>query len=534
MSIRRKWFCIVTSCAALAAALTLPFSSMAAASSVWVEAPPLNVPNLVLGSVVCPSSSTCFAAGNLENGSSSTAAMYATTNGGVSWVQQSVPPVSEPGNAGILGQVSCPSTTECFVTGGTVSANSSFIDETHDGGSTWTSAPVSSAFRYDGISCPAVSTCFAFANSSVTFLMSTTDGGASWTEGPPIRPNNAFDLDGQNSIACTSVTSCFATGTEYLGGTDFEPIIAMTSDAGQTWTGTAFPSPSYLLFNVISCGSANFCVAVGSSGSPDSSITETTVNGGQSWTQGTLPTKYPEDASCGTPTTCTVVGWTNGNGTPGTIFATSDAGTSWQAESFPASGVNPLDSVGCFQTFCVASGGEDSVFYTTTGGNANFYGSMGGKSLNKPIVGMAVTPQGGYYEVASDGGIFAFGPGANFYGSMGGQPLNKPIVGMAATPQGGYYEVASDGGIFAFGPGANFYGSMGGKPLNKPIVGMAVTPQGGYYEVASDGGIFAFGPGANFYGSMGGQPLNKPIVGMAVTPQGGYWEVASDGGIFAF
>ena len=30
--------------------------------------------------------------------------------------------------------------------------------------------------------------------------------------------------------------------------------------------------------------------------------------------------------------------------------------------------------------------------------------------------------------------------------------LNKPIVGMAATPDGrGYWLVASDGGIFSFG-----------------------------------------------------------------------------------
>ncbi|MHB1717096.1 MAG: hypothetical protein ACYCV5_07165, partial [Acidimicrobiales bacterium] len=41
----------------------------------------------------------------------------------------------------------------------------------------------------------------------------------------------------------------------------------------------------------------------------------------------------------------------------------------------------------------------------------------------------------GYHEVASDGGIFSFGNAA-FYGSMGGKPLNKPIVGMAATPDG--------------------------------------------------------------------------------------------------
>ena len=49
-----------------------------------------------------------------------------------------------------------------------------------------------------------------------------------------------------------------------------------------------------------------------------------------------------------------------------------------------------------------------------------------------------------------------------FYGSMGGQHLNKPIVGMAATPDGGgYWLVASDGGIFTFGD-ARFYGSTGG------------------------------------------------------------------------
>ena len=40
--------------------------------------------------------------------------------------------------------------------------------------------------------------------------------------------------------------------------------------------------------------------------------------------------------------------------------------------------------------------------------------------------------------------------------------LNQPIVGMAATPDGGgYWLVASDGGIFTFGDAA-FYGSTGG------------------------------------------------------------------------
>ena len=56
--------------------------------------------------------------------------------------------------------------------------------------------------------------------------------------------------------------------------------------------------------------------------------------------------------------------------------------------------------------------------------------------LTQPIVGMAPTADGrGYWNVAADGGLFAFG-NAGFYGSMGGQHLNRPVVGMSATPNG--------------------------------------------------------------------------------------------------
>ena len=48
--------------------------------------------------------------------------------------------------------------------------------------------------------------------------------------------------------------------------------------------------------------------------------------------------------------------------------------------------------------------------------------------------------------------------------------LNQPIVGMAATPTGdGYWLVASDGGIFAYGD-AGFFGSHGGAPLNLSLI----------------------------------------------------------------
>jgi len=168
-------------------------------------------------------------------------------------------------------------------------------------------------------------------------------------------------------------------------------------------------------------------------------------------------------------------------------------------------------------------------------GHAGFYGSTGNIKLNKPIVGMAYTPdRKGYWLVASDGGVFAFGD-APYEGSTGNIKLNEPIVAMASTPAGkGYWLVASDGGVFAFGD-ARFWGSAGSIHLNKPIVSIAATGDGGgYWLVASDGGIFNYGD-AGFEGSAGNIKLNKPIVGMAANPNGGgYWLVASDGGIFNY
>ena len=201
-----------------------------------------------------------------------------------------------------------------------------------------------------------------------------------------------------------------------------------------------------------------------------------------------------------------------------------------------ADGTSP---VGAVFTFVEPPLRHGYWFVATDGGifaeHAPFDGSEGSTPLNKPIVGMAATPDGGgYWLVASDGGIFTHG-NAKFLGSTGAIRLNQPIVGMSATPDGlGYWLVATDGGIFAFGD-AHFLGSTGATHLNKPIVGMAPTATGlGYWLVASDGGIFTFGDAA-FKGSAGNIALNKPIVGMtATTDGGGYWLVATDGGIFAY
>jgi IPT/TIG domain len=63
--------------------------------------------------------------------------------------------------------------------------------------------------------------------------------------------------------------------------------------------------------------------------------------------------------------------------------------------------------------------------------DAAFLGSAGSTALNWPVEGMAaVTASPGYWLVAADGGVFSYG-GAQFEGSMGGKPLVQPVVGIA-------------------------------------------------------------------------------------------------------
>ncbi len=183
-----------------------------------------------------------------------------------------------------------------------------------------------------------------------------------------------------------------------------------------------------------------------------------------------------------------------------------------------------LDGVACVRGDACWSVGASAVV-----GNGN------GQFL--PLIEQMVLPQQsvqGFVAAASDGGIFNFGA-FPFRGSMGGVRLNRPVVGVAATPDGnGYWEVASDGGIFASVMPVSTARWEDTRSTSRWWAWQATPDGGGYWEVAADGGIFAFGD-AGFYGSMGGVPLHQPIVGMAAAPDGkGYWLVAADGGIFAF
>ena len=140
-------------------------------------------------------------------------------------------------------------------------------------------------------------------------------------------------------------------------------------------------------------------------------------------------------------------------------------------------------------------------------GSAGFHGSTGDLVLQRPVVGMVPTADhGGYWEVASDGGVFAFGD-AGFHGSLPGlgigpaggtgpgPHLNAPVVAIVPSfDGGGYFMVAADGGVFAFGD-ATFAGSCPGIGTC-PGSAVAVLPDAtgtGYWLVTSVGAVYAFG-----------------------------------------
>jgi hypothetical protein len=146
--------------------------------------------------------------------------------------------------------------------------------------------------------------------------------------------------------------------------------------------------------------------------------------------------------------------------------------------------------------------------------------------------------------VASDGGLFAFNAG--YFGSIPGlgllpagspagtKHLNAPIVGMVPSTTGqGYFMVASDGGVFAFGD-AQYEGSCPGiGGCIGAAVGVAPDASGGgYWLVTAAGHVYSFGDARNL-GSPGQQSSN--ITSIVRTADGnGYWVLDANGGVFAF
>ncbi|HEY3943058.1 MAG TPA: IPT/TIG domain-containing protein, partial [Acidimicrobiales bacterium] len=244
-----------------------------------------------------------------------------------------------------------------------------------------------------------------------------------------------------------------------------------------------------------------------------------------------------------TATSATVV-VPSGSGTV-TVRATSVLGAGTQSSTFTYRGTPPPPPppTQVAQHGYWLVGGDGGIF---SFGSAQFYGSTGSMSLQRPVVGITPTAdRSGYWLVASDGGTFAFGD-AGYYGSLPGlgyapagspgnvKKLAAPIVGIVPSASGsGYFMVAADGGVFAFGDAA-FEGSCPGIGGCSGTA-VAVTPDAsgkGYWLVTATGHVYAFGD-APYYGAPG--PQTVPVTSAVRTPDGrGYWILFANGAVAGY
>jgi hypothetical protein len=271
---------------------------------------------------------------------------------------------------------------------------------------------------------------------------------------------------------------------------------------------------------------------------PTTTTTTTTSTTTPSTTSPTTTTTTSTTTPTTTPTTTTTTTSTTTPTTTPTI--TTRPTTSPPSPTIPT-GTKPPPSIADSSGYDLV-GSDGGVF---TFGSAPFYGSTGSLHLQRPVVGITPTADhGGYWLVASDGGIFTFGDAA-FFGSIPGlgfapagspspKRLNAPIVGVVPSADGGgYFMVASDGGVFTFGD-AKFEGSC-------PSIGgcsgaaVAVMPDAdgnGYWLVTATGHVYAFG-NATTYGAPG--PHNVPVTSATRTDDGGgYWILFADGDVEAY
>jgi hypothetical protein len=291
------------------------------------------------GAISCASATTCLAA--VAGG------VVTTTNGGTQWIVHSFP----AGTTG-TGVVACLPTGLCFVGVGT-----KFLSTTN-GGATWTTHALPATLAQpSSLACPTSTGCVLTATNE---LGSTSDAGAVWHAAPD--PSGTSGLD---RVSCGTATTCMAAG--YTGNITFSATTyaASTTNGGNSWT--ALPQVSSFVLGGIGCTSAKACVIVGNlnfSGyplPPTGGMVETTADGGQSWSESTVPSElygigYANGfgsgmlygISCYASNSCVTVGLAASlNAQPGTTLTSIDGGTRWIAGSLPLAGVRDLTAVSC-------------------------------------------------------------------------------------------------------------------------------------------------------------------------------------------
>ena len=404
-----------------------------------------------------------------------------TVNGGSTWSF-----VATPAGMPFINGIACKSASDCVAAGNTFTRAVSY--QTINGGTSWSATTFPAGMELvNGMTCVNTSVCFAvgdehllFSNtgtyaSSTAVAARTTNGGASWS-----LQQISGGLSVASGVSCASTSACVIAGwTHTTAG------LALTTDGGVP------PPPGYYLVasdgGIFTFGSAVFHGSTGNVALAKPVVgmaVDATSNGywmvasdGGIFTFGDA--RF-HGSTGNVRLAKPIVGMATDPVTGGYWMVASDGGIfsfdapfygsmGGKAISAPIVGITVLaDGSGYYLT------ARDGTVYAF--GAARFDTCIGKAPAGfAAIAGMGTDRVQGGYWLSDVAGDVAFCRGAPFHGQVQVK-LAKPVVGMAATPDaGGYWLVATDGGIFSFGD-AKFLGSTGAVKLTKPIVGMAATP----------------------------------------------------------
>jgi photosystem II stability/assembly factor-like uncharacterized protein len=305
--------------------------------------------------VACGTATDCWVVGF---GNGATAAIDATTNGGVTWHAQHV-----PSTVTVLAGISCFDAKHCMAVGATNTAGAVLI--TNDGGTSWSIAQTpAGAAALTAVDCTTKLGCISVVTDGTTDWTSVTnDLGTSWTRGGDLPPTMVA-----SALTCPSPSTCLATGYAPDGPGEGGGVIATTADDGSTWTGVTLPNGVGVLRSV-SCAGA-LCLAAGTTSAATTGYVPgigqllTSDNGGATWTIASpwVPSDDAYGVACPNAKTCVAVGtsWV-GKTQPiprGGIVSTLNGGARWRTAQLHYVPVG-IAAVTCpIVDNCVAAGGN--------------------------------------------------------------------------------------------------------------------------------------------------------------------------------
>jgi photosystem II stability/assembly factor-like uncharacterized protein len=322
--------------------------------------------------VTCPTSTDCYLEARFMDAPTAAAGdnVYVSGDGGSSWQQLTLP-------SGVYADttLSCTSNQQCSFGGGKfngVDSNGKPIMEpvlasTSNGGSSWDLAkmplPTNGSSELLGnasvtsLQCVSAHNCNAVLAANFVHpgyntildnvFMQTSDGGQSWSSailpgqpgpsavgtGPSGSPINT------NAMSCPTLQFCVA--STFVSSPEGETsIVWRTDDGGATWSVGSLPN-GLLSPGPISCPDAQHCWIVAwpplSSGAGGQLLESS--NGGASWVD-RAPTGISTatawlSASCPTDNDCWLAGQTLGPDSASVVYATTDAGQTWNQAALP-------------------------------------------------------------------------------------------------------------------------------------------------------------------------------------------------------